>query len=30
MWGGFVLSNASNRFGLQDNHTYIIEFDVKG
>ena len=30
MWGGLVIDNTENRFGLQDNHTYIIEFDVKG
>ena len=30
MWGGFVLDNANNRFGLIDGHTYIIEFEVKG
>ena len=30
MWGGFVLDNTNNRFNLKDNHTYIIEFDIKG
>ena len=30
MWGGFVLSNSGNRFGLIQGHTYVIEFDIKG
>ena len=30
MWGGFVLSNSENRFGLQKGHTYIISMEIKG
>ncbi len=30
MWGGFVISNANNRYGLVQGHTYVIEFDIKG
>lgn len=29
-WGGFVLTNTNNMFGLQDGHTYLIQVDVKG
>ncbi len=31
MWGGFVLNNGEdNYFGFQDNHTYMLQFEVKG
>lgn len=29
-WGGFVLTNTDNMFGLQNGHTYLIQVDVKG
>lgn len=30
MWGGFVIDNTDNRFNLQDGHTYMLQFEVKG
>ena len=30
MWGGFVIDNTNNRLNLQDNHTYLLQFEIKG
>ena len=30
MWGGFVIRNYNNQFGLIEGHTYVLEFDIKG
>ena len=30
MWGGLVIDNTDNRFGFQKEHTYMLQFEVKG
>jgi len=30
MYGGFLVTNTNNRFGLQTGHRYVVQFEVKG